>query len=68
MTHLLAGLVAATLLGVGSVLVFGPGSQLQHAWIEPLFWTLIVSGAMMSLFERGHRKDALPTTRAEQGV
>jgi hypothetical protein len=25
---------------------------MAHAWIEPTFWALIASGALMSLFER----------------
>ena len=67
MTYLLEGLVAATLVGLGSVLVYGPGSQLEHAWIEPVFWALIVSGALMSLFQRDRKVDALPPARP-QGV
>jgi hypothetical protein len=67
MTYLLEGLVAATLVGLGSVLVYGPGSQLEHAWIEPVFWTLIVSGALMSLFQRDRKVDVLPPARP-QGV
>jgi hypothetical protein len=51
MRYLIGGLAAATLVGLSSVLVYGPGSQLQHSWIEPLFWALIASGALMSLFE-----------------
>lgn len=52
MAYLLGGLGAATLVGVGSVLVYGPGSQLDQSWIEPLFWSLIIAGAVMSLFEQ----------------
>jgi len=68
MTYLLEGLVAATLVGLGSVLVYGPGSQLEHAWIEPVFWALIVSGALMSLLQPDRKGDTLPAARAEQGV
>ncbi len=52
MAYLIGGLSAATLVGIGSVLVYGPGSQLQQPWIEPVFWALILSGALMSLFEQ----------------
>lgn len=52
MAYLIGGLGAATLVGIGSVLVYGPASQLQQSWIEPLFWALIISGAVMSLFEQ----------------
>ena len=67
MTYLLGGLVAATLVGIGSVLVYGPSTQLDHSWIEPVFWTLIVSGALMSLFQRDRKVDVLPPARP-QGV
>ena len=68
MTYLLGGLVAATVVGLGSVLVYGPGSQLEHAWIEPVFWAPIVSGALMSLFQRDRKANTMPAARAEQGV
>jgi hypothetical protein len=68
MTYLLGGLVAATLVGIGSVLAYGPGSQIEHAWIEPAFWALIVSGALLSLFERDRKPTTLPSARAEQGA
>lgn len=68
MTYLLGGLTAATLLGLGSVLVYGPGSQPEHAWIEPVFWALIASGALMSLFRRDDKADTLPAALAEETV
>ena len=55
MRYILSGLTGATLVGLASVVVYGPGSQLQHPWIEPLFWALIASGALMSVFERSIR-------------
>lgn len=64
MTYLLGGLVAATLVGLGSVLVYGPGSQLEHEWVEPVFWALIAAGALMSLFRRDPKAEALPAARA----
>ena len=51
MRYLLGGLTSATLVGLSSILVYGPGSQLQISWLEPAFWALITSGAVMSLFE-----------------
>ncbi|MCU0936618.1 MAG: hypothetical protein MUF66_11280 [Gammaproteobacteria bacterium] len=51
MPYFFGGLSAATLVGLGSVIVYGPASQLQQAWIEPVFWSLILSGAVMTLFE-----------------
>ncbi|MCU0934625.1 MAG: hypothetical protein MUF66_00830 [Gammaproteobacteria bacterium] len=51
MAYFFGGLSAATLVGLGSVMVYGPASQLQQAWVEPVFWSLIISGAVMSLFE-----------------
>jgi len=68
MTYLLGGLVAATLVGIGSVLVYGPSTQLDHSWIEPVFWTLIVSGALMSLFKGDREARVLPAARAEHGA
>ena len=66
MTYLLTGLVAATLLGVGSVVVLGPGSQMEHTWIEPLFWAFIGAGALTSLVKGGRRKQAGYLVPADQ--
>lgn len=51
MRYVLGGLTAATLVGIGSVLVYGPGAAARINWIEPLFWALIASGAALSLVE-----------------
>jgi hypothetical protein len=51
MRYVLSGLTGATFVGIGSVLVYGPGSHLAHPWIEPLFWALIGAGAALSLLE-----------------
>lgn len=51
MRYVLGGLTAATLVGVGSVIAYGPGAATQVPWVEPVFWALIGSGAALSLVQ-----------------
>ena len=51
MRYVLGGLTGAMVVGITAVLVYGPGSQATHLWVEPLVWALIGTGATLSLFE-----------------
>jgi hypothetical protein len=55
MRYFFSGLVAATLVGVSSVVVYGSGATESHPWVEQLFWGLILSGALMGVVGEGLR-------------
>ena len=51
MRYVLGGLTSATLVGVGSILIYGPGAAARIPWVEPLFWSFMAGGAALSLVQ-----------------
>lgn len=44
MIHAFLGLAAATLFGLGTTFILGPGAADHHPWITAVFWALIATG------------------------
>jgi len=51
MLYTLFGLTAAALFGIGAYNVYGLDGLMEHAWIEPVFWSLIAAGVIVPLVE-----------------
>ena len=52
MLHVLLGLVAAALFGIGAYTVYGLDGLMERTWIESVFWSLIAAGAIVQLVGR----------------
>lgn len=42
-------LVAASLFGIGSLAIYGPEATAGFAWVDYVFWALILSGILVAL-------------------
>ncbi len=49
MLPILLGLILAMCFGLMSFLVYGQDALTQYAWIDTVFWSLIITGACISL-------------------
>lgn len=49
MLPILLGLILAMLFGLMSYLVYGLEGLTQYAWIDTVFWSLILTGASITL-------------------
>lgn len=49
MLPILLGLIMAMLFGLMSYMVYGLEGLTQYAWIDTVFWSLIITGIMISL-------------------
>lgn len=49
MLPILLGLILAMLFGLMSFMVYGLEGLTQYAWIDTVFWSLILTGASISL-------------------
>ncbi len=49
MLPILLGLIMAMLFGMMSFMVYGLEGLTQYAWIDTVFWSLIITGACITL-------------------
>ena len=49
MLPILLGLILAMLFGMMSFMVYGLEGLTQYAWIDTVFWSLIITGACITL-------------------
>lgn len=50
MPEMLISVVAATFLGVGSIMIYGP-DVVDEAWVDVVFWSILGAGAAVSLVD-----------------
>lgn len=53
MLYVLTSLAAATLFGLGTMVVYGPHALVGNPWTEYVFWWLIGTGVVLQLVD-GH--------------